>query len=105
MTEQTKTCRRCGAVKPLTQFRKYYGNRKGHYTFCQECERLETRRKYLSRKELLTPDELYELQAIKNLYEARERIGLPQPKARSSKSRVLDIVEQRLTEISANEDV
>lgn len=105
MNEQKQTCKRCGAVKPLSQFRKYYGNRKGHYTYCLECERLETRRKYLSNKELLTPDELYELQAIQNLYDARERKGLQSPHKRTDKPSVLSIVEQHLEEISTDEDV
>ena len=106
MNEQMQSCRRCGAEKPLSQFRKYYGNRKGHYTYCLECERIETRRKYLSGKKLLTPDELYELQTIENLYDAREKHGLSAPHRRSSKSKVQTIVEQQLAKmVSVDEDL
>lgn len=106
MSEQMQSCKRCGAVKPLSQFRKYYGNRKGHYTYCLECERIETRRKYLAGKKLLTPDELYELETINNLYDAREKHGLSAPNRRSNKSTVQSIVAKQLAEmVSVDEDV
>ena len=105
MNEQMQSCKRCGAMKPLSEFRQYYGNRKGHYKHCLECERMEMRRKYLNNKKTLSPDELYELQAIQNLYAARERKGLQAPHKRSDKSSVLRIVEQQLAEMNADEDV
>lgn len=106
MNEQMQTCKRCGEVKPLSQFRKYYGNRKGHYTYCLECERIETRRKYLAGKKLLTPDELYELQSIENLYDVRAKHGLNSPNRRSSKSKVRTVVEQQLAKmVSVDEGV
>lgn len=106
MSEQMQSCKRCGEAKPLPQFRKYYGNRKGHYTYCLECERIETRRKYLAGKKLLTPDELYELQTIENLYDARAKRGLSVPNRRPNKSKVQTIVEQQLAKmVVTNEDV
>lgn len=105
MNEQMQTCKRCGVEKPLSEFRPYYGNRKGRYTYCLDCERIETRRKYLASKKLLTTDELYELQSIQNLYDAREKRGLRAPHRRDSKSSVLNVVEQQLAEMDTNEGV
>lgn len=106
MNEQMQTCKRCGEAKPLSQFRKYYGNRKGHYTYCLECERIETRRKYLAGKSTLTTEELNELETIEKLYDARAKHGLNSPNRRSGKSKVQTIVEQQLAKmVSADEDM
>ena len=35
-----KTCKQCGELKPIEQFRKYYGGRKGTYTTCKTCENI-----------------------------------------------------------------
>ena len=39
----TKTCKQCGVIKPLEQFRNYYGGRKGTYTVCKSCEKINSR--------------------------------------------------------------
>jgi hypothetical protein len=105
MSEQTQTCKRCGAAKPLSQFRKYYGNRKGHYTFCLECEKLETRRKYLKSKTSLTDYEQHELESIEKLYAMRMKRGLKVPCQRDSSMDVLSIVERHLAEMQSDEDL
>lgn len=72
----TKTCSTCGQTKSVDNFRKYYGGRKGSYTYCKECERIEQRRKYLSKRESLTEVEEHELTCIQELYTKREQAGL-----------------------------
>lgn len=101
MNEQMQSCNRCGAVKPLSEFRPYYGNRKGHYKHCLECEKIETRRKYLSSKKSLTPNEQHELDAIHKLYAMQMERGLKSPCLRSSATNILDVVEQRMAEMHA----
>lgn len=76
---EVKTCKQCGEIKPLTQFRKYYGGRKGTYTICKGCERINSREKYLSAKEELKPEEVQELAKIHELYEYQRKVGLQPP--------------------------
>jgi hypothetical protein len=75
-----KTCKQCGEIKPITQFRKYYGGRKGTYTRCMQCERINSREKYLSSKvDMRNNDEDIELAKIHRLYEYQRSIGLQPP--------------------------
>jgi len=36
----TKICKQSGETKPLDQFRRYYGGRKGTYKTCKFCEKI-----------------------------------------------------------------
>ena len=74
-----KTCRQCGEAKPLEQFRKYYNNRKGTYTICLDCERINSRHKYLSRKGAKTESDIIEIGKIETLYDVQRRAGLKPP--------------------------
>ena len=75
-----KTCKQCGMLKPIEQFRKYYGGRKGHYTICKSCEKINSRAKYLRRKgDTRDWNEDIELQKIEQLYEAQRACGLQPP--------------------------
>lgn len=75
-----KVCKQCGELKPIEQFRKYYGNRKGHYTICKTCEKINSRAKYLRRKgECMNWDEEAELAKIEKLYEVQRAAGLQPP--------------------------
>lgn len=75
-----KTCKQCGEHKPIEQFRKYYGGRKGHYTTCKTCEKINSRAKYLRRKgECMNWTEEAELMKIEQLYEAQRAAGLQPP--------------------------
>lgn len=76
---ETKQCRQCGEVKPIDQFRKYYEGRGGHYTYCLDCERINTRCKYLTRKKALKPEEQTELNVINELLEAQRAAGFKPP--------------------------
>lgn len=75
-----KTCRQCGELKPLTQFRQYYGGRTGYYTTCKQCEKINSRLKYLDSKESLTETESIEREKIYKLYEVQQAAGLRPPR-------------------------
>ena len=71
-------CQYCGVDKHVNSFRKYY-NRDSCYTFCNECERIETRRKNLVAKQkrtALSTEDLKDLTNITTLYELRALQGL-----------------------------
>lgn len=79
----TKTCKQCGLVKPLAQYRNYYGGRKGTYTTCRSCERINSRVKYLESKEDLREDEETELQLVYELWDEQRKLGLRPPRTES----------------------
>ena len=75
-----KTCKQCGELKPISQFRKYYGGRRGTYTMCKQCERINSREKYLVAKgESMNLEEEAELDKIHKLYEYQRSMGLQPP--------------------------
>lgn len=77
----TKVCKQCGELKPLTQFRKYYGGRKGNYRTCKQCEKINSRAKYLTAKgDKRSSAENNELKKISTLWEAQRSAGLAPPK-------------------------
>jgi hypothetical protein len=78
--EDFKVCRQCGELKPISNYRKYYGGRKGTYTICKQCERINSRAKYLERKETVNAAEIAELSKIHALYEAQRALGLQPPR-------------------------
>lgn len=84
---ETKTCKQCGELKPITQFRKYYGGRKGTYKTCKVCERINSRVKYLNTKGDKRSDaENAELDKIHALWAAQRAIGLNPPKSRAERT-------------------
>lgn len=88
---EVKTCKQCGEIKPLAQFRKYYGGRKGTYTMCKACERINSREKYLRAKgESMNWDEEAELDKIHELYEYQRRMGLQPPTKQERRTSVID---------------
>lgn len=74
-----KTCKQCGELKPITRYRKYYGGRRGTYKVCLDCERINSREKYLSSKEMCTTEEEAELSKIHALYDCQIKVGLQPP--------------------------
>ena len=74
-----KTCKQCGELKPISQFRQYYGGRRGTYKMCKGCERINSREKYLSSKEIRTTEEEAELAKIHALYDCQVKVGLQPP--------------------------
>ena len=77
---EAKTCKQCGQLKPHEQFRQYYGGRKGRYTICLQCEKINSRLKYLEKKSNLTEAEQTEVNKIRELYDVQRAAGLQPPR-------------------------
>lgn len=84
-----KNCKQCGELKPIEQFRKYYGGRKGHYNTCKLCEKINARYKYLNNKETQCDAEIRELDKIERLYEAQRAAGLQPPRKEAERNKPL----------------
>ena len=83
-----KACKQCGELKPLEQFRNYYGGRKGTYTVCKSCEKINARAKYLRRKgDEISEAEANELSKIEQLYDAQRAAGLQPPNSDNGRSK------------------
>lgn len=84
----TKICKQCGELKPIDQFRKYYGGRKGTYKTCKLCEKINARCKYLRAKGDLNRSaaEHEELLKIYRLYEAQRAVGLQPPREQAGRN-------------------
>lgn len=80
-----KECRQCGEIKPIAQFRQYYGGRQGTYTMCRSCEKINSRAKYLERKGDRSLAEEDELNKIYTLYAAQRACGLRPPRQEAGK--------------------
>lgn len=92
-----KTCCQCGEQKSLSEFRHYYGGRKGTYRYCKTCEKIMMRKRYLdSKRDSLTDSEKEELAKIEKLYSIRESIGLEVPGKRPIQATTSDIVDMLL---------
>lgn len=103
---QTKVCKQCGKLKPIDNFRHYYGGRTGTYRTCLDCERINTREKYLRRKSEgadLSPQETVELERIHVLYHVQRQAGLQPPRTRTETSSTMDAVTNMLQEYAAQE--
>lgn len=89
---ETKRCKQCGDLKPIEQFRKYYGGRKGTYNTCKACEKINARAKYLRRKDAESHDglssiEVIEIEKINKLYELQRAAGLQPPNSDLGRSK------------------
>jgi len=93
-------CKQCGINKPAEQFRKYYGGRKGHYKTCLDCERINSRYKYLHNKQELSQDESNELIKIEELYTVQRKHGLKPPHTIIKKASITDAIDAMLNEYS-----
>lgn len=76
-----KKCQQCGEIKPFSSYRKYYRS-SGYYTKCKDCERINSREKYLRGKAKLNDDEQSELDKIYKLWDAQRSKGLRPPRSR-----------------------
>lgn len=82
-----KTCKQCGELKPIEQFRKYYGGRKGTYTTCKTCEKINSRAKYLTNKgDKCSETEVTELNKIHELWEVQRMAGLQPPRENTGRT-------------------
>lgn len=91
-----KTCKQCGELKPISQFRQYYGGRKGTYTMCRQCERINSREKYLTAKLELDDAERVELDKIHKLYDCQRKLGLQPPSSRGRTKTISDTLDSML---------
>lgn len=99
-----KTCKQCGKLKPIEQYRKYYGGRKGTYTTCKLCEKINAREKYLRNKDSLSQVETEELNKIHKLYDAQRKAGLMPPREKQWPSTTLaDSIDEMLNEFKASD--
>jgi hypothetical protein len=103
---ETKICKQCGKLKPESNFRHYYGGRSGTYKTCLDCERINTREKYLRRKqedERISQQEKLELDQIHALYSVQRSIGLQPPRTRNEESAVVELVMSMMQDYSVSE--
>lgn len=91
-----RKCKQCGDSKPLSQFRRYYGGRKGWYTTCLACERINSRYKYLLKKKEPSAAELEEFGKIQALYDKQRDAGLRPPTLKVPKSTIVNEVDELL---------
>lgn len=98
-----KTCKQCGELKPIEQFRKYYGGRKGHYNTCKVCEKINARAKYLRNKgESMDYSEEAELQKIEKLYEVQRAAGLQPPSSGERSKPLVDSLDDMIAKYSTH---
>lgn len=96
-----KTCKQCGELKPISQYRQYYGGRRGTYKMCKSCERINSREKYLQSKQpLLTDDEALELSKIHQLYDHQRELGLQPPSRDGRRTALRDDLDDMLNKYS-----
>lgn len=87
---EVKQCRQCGEIKPVEQFRQYYGGRRGTYTMCRSCEKINSRAKYLEKKGAnRTQLEEVELNKINKLYDAQTACGYRPPRREAGRAAAL----------------
>lgn len=89
---ETKICKQCGELKPIEQFRRYYGGRTGTYRTCKLCEKINARYKYLRGKataSILSGTEQVEHDKIEALYEAQRQAGLQPPRKEAERNKPL----------------
>lgn len=100
-----KTCKQCGELKPISQFRKYYGGRKGTYTMCKQCERINSREKYLTAKgESMDWQEEAELDKIHKLWEYQRSLGLQPPTKNVTRASIADELDGMLDKYKSMSD-
>lgn len=101
----TKICKQCGELKPIEQYRKYYGGRKGHYNTCKLCEKINARAKYLKSKgDEISKLEEIELNKIYKLYEVQRQAGLQPPNQAMRVKPISESIDDMLTKYDKNND-
>lgn len=93
-----KICKQCGELKPIEQYRKYYGGRKGTYKTCKLCEKINARAKYLKAKgDEISHDEEAELNKINKLYDAQRAAGLQPPSIAERRTPLVDSIDDMIS--------
>lgn len=101
-----KVCKQCGELKPIEQYRKYYGGRKGYYNTCKLCEKINARYKYLhSKGESVDWQEEDELSKIEKLYEAQRAAGLRPPNRGERSKPLVDSLDDMIAKYDTTPNV
>lgn len=101
-----KVCKQCGELKPIEQFRKYYGGRKGHYNTCKMCEKINARYKYLrSKGDTIDYQEESEIHKIEELYDAQRKAGLRPPNVGERKVPLVDSLDDMIAKYNTTPTV
>jgi hypothetical protein len=90
---EAKQCKQCGEIRPISEFRRYYGGLNGTYTRCKSCEKINSRVKYLERKgDKATEADKAELDKLHQIYELQRMCGYNPPQRRVAHSDRLDAI-------------
>lgn len=108
-----KKCKQCGEVKSETLFREYYGRGAnkgqrtgGRFKTCKDCESMNSRYKYLNKKESRTDVEQAELDTYEKMYKMQRSLGLRPPATQAPKDKpVVSMAEQLLAKYANMEPV
>lgn len=103
---KAKVCKQCGKMKPLEAFRQYYGNRTGTYNTCLDCEKINTREKYLRKKSndmTISDGEAEELEKIHLLYKVQRTAGLQPPRLQEKNNSLADKLDDMIALYSKQE--
>ena len=98
-------CKQCGELKPMNDFRLYYNGSGRRYNVCNACEKINSRFKYLSKKQTRTANEDKELEAIMKLYNAQSANGLKPPKVGSRSKNWSDVVSDAISKIGETSNI
>lgn len=103
---KAKICKQCGKMKPLDAFRAYYGKRTGTYNTCLDCEKINTREKYLRKKSentMISASEAEELEKIHLLYKVQRAAGMQPPRLQNENRSLVDELDDMIALYSNQE--
>lgn len=92
---ENRICKQCGERKPLSNYRSYYGGRKGRYRICNTCEKINSRAKYLENKPNKDKEQIEELNKIHSLWELQRKLGYCPP-TKKDKESIVDSIDEAL---------
>lgn len=104
-------CKQCGEIKLTELFRPYY-HRSGNYPICKDCEKINTRYKYIINKipkelrglydeaeKILSATELQEMAGIERWYELLTSKGLKVPRFGTGRKRSNLDIESKINKL------
>ena len=99
-----KRCRQCGRELPVGDFRLYYNGSGKTYNQCLDCERINSRYKYLKHKHVLSVKEQEEMTSIIGIYDKAKKCGLQVPQCRRNTVALsVQVIEEAIpTELSVD---
>jgi hypothetical protein len=107
-----KKCKQCGTIKSENLFREYYGRgaQKGtrtgnRYKTCKDCETVNSRLKYLLKKDILTESEQLDVDNIYELYTLLRAAGLRPPTDEKKEKPVATLITDMIAAASSIQPV